>query len=83
MRVRFANEDRPVLAVEHDDGLVEVLWPLDPGYSDAFDARPEREKRWSPSWGFHPDDPGMFSEQASAVCSRPASTLAPAPYGSY
>ena len=67
MKVHFPDDGRPILAIEHDDGLIEIVWPLDPGYSDAFDALPEREKRWSPSWGFHPDDPGMFTDPPGKV----------------
>lgn len=46
----------PEIEVVEEGGAQRLVFPMDEGYSELWARLPESERRWSPAWGFHPDD---------------------------
>ena len=46
----------PEIAVIEEGGAQRLVFPRDEDYSQLWARLPDSERRWSPSWGFHPDD---------------------------
>jgi hypothetical protein len=46
----------PEIEILERDGSRRLVRPYDVGFSALWARLPESERRWEPSWGFHPDD---------------------------
>jgi hypothetical protein len=46
----------PEIEIIEANGSRRLVFPRDAGYSELWEGLAEGDRRWDPSWGFHPDD---------------------------